>query len=230
MFYFVKFYNFDYSSFPFADGSQVPNNASPEEKKKGRTNYKLCISLFKQKISLPIFTEMKQFIKEDEVELNTSKIFYFFSPADKPSIKQIMRNEEVDFKIILNDKMNDPIASCTTKCFSYFEDNVKYEPMTSKTVLNFFSDYVPHFKCQVYIGIKCDNEIQSDQLPLFCYGLPNPIYLTELNYYSYHTLPNDWYELFTPGEKDKEKNKDAKKEESTSYKESLQFCFDPFCH
>ncbi|MCQ2819466.1 MAG: hypothetical protein MJ252_19560, partial [archaeon] len=207
MFYFVKFYNFDFSKFPFADGSQVPKNAPPQLKKKGKTNYKLCISLFKQKFFLPIFTQMKDFTEEDEVSLNTSKIFYFFSPVDKASIKQIMRNEEVEIKIVLNDKMNDPIASCTTKCFTYFEDNVRNEPMTSKTVLHFFSDYVPDFKCQVYIGIKCDDEIQSEQLQLFCYGLPDPIYLTSSDYYSHHPLPNDWYELFNPpDQKDKDKS------------------------
>ena len=33
---------------------------------------------------------------------------------------------------------------------------------------------------------------------MYCYKLPNPIYITDLNYYSYHILPNDWYELYVP--------------------------------
>jgi len=31
----------DYEKFPFEDGSQLPENATPQEKKKGKTNYKL---------------------------------------------------------------------------------------------------------------------------------------------------------------------------------------------
>ena len=66
----------DYSKFPFEDGSQLPDNATPQEKRNAKTNYKLYISIFNQKIGIPIFTEMKQFINQSEVELNASKIFY----------------------------------------------------------------------------------------------------------------------------------------------------------
>ena len=34
MFYFLKFYFMDYQKFPFEDGSQLPENATPQEKKK----------------------------------------------------------------------------------------------------------------------------------------------------------------------------------------------------
>ena len=47
-----------------------------------KTNYKLYISIFNQKIGIPIFTDMKQFINQSEVEFNTSKIFYFFSSGN----------------------------------------------------------------------------------------------------------------------------------------------------
>ena len=197
MFYFLKFYFMDYGKFPFEDGSQLPANATPQEKREGKTNYKLYISIFNQKIGMPIFTEMKQFINKSEVELNTSKIFYFFS-SEGSSVKQILKNEEVDFRIVLNDKYNEPLAQCKTTCFNNYEDNFKTKPMTAKKVLNFFSDYIKNFKCQVYLGIKNDGIVPTENLTMYCYKLPNPIYITDLNYYSYHTLPNDWYELFLP--------------------------------
>ena len=197
MFYFLKFYFMDYKEFPFEDGSQLKENATPQEKKKGKTNYKLYISIFNQKIGIPIFTEMKQFISKDEVELNTSKIFYFFS-SDTSNVKQILRNEEVEFRLVLNNKYNEPLAQCKTTCFNNYEDSFKDKPMTTKKILNFFSDYIKQFKCQMYLGLKNDGIVQTENLQMYCYKLPNPIYLTELNYYSYHTLPNDWYELYLP--------------------------------
>jgi len=197
MFYFLKFYFMDYEKFPFEDGSQLPENATPQEKKKGKTNYKLYISIFNQKIGIPIFTEMKQFLSPNEVELNTSKIFYFFS-SETSAVKQILKNEEVDFRIVLNDKYNEPLAQCKTTCFNNYEDSFKDKPMTTKKILNFFSDYIKHFKCQMYLGLKNDGIVQTENLQMYCHKLPNPIYLTELNYYSYHTLPNDWYELYLP--------------------------------
>ena len=197
MFYFLKFYFMDYEKFPFEDGSQLPENATPQEKKKGKTNYKLYISIFNQKIGIPIFTEMKQFLSPNEVELNTSKIFYFFS-SETSAVKQILKNEEVDFRIVLNDKYNEPLAQCKTTCFNNYENSFKDKPMTTKKILNFFSDYIKHFKCQMYLGLKNDGIVQTENLQMYCHKLPNPIYLTELNYYSYHTLPNDWYELYLP--------------------------------
>ena len=197
MFYFLKFYFMDYVKFPFEDGSQLPDNATPQERRQGKTNYKLYITIFNQKIGIPIFTEIKQFINKSEVELNTSKIFYFFT-SETSSIKQILKNEEVDFRIVLNDKYSEPLAECKTTLFSNYEDGFKNKPMTAKKILNFFSDYIKHFKCQLYVGLKNDGIVQTDNLQMFCYKLPNPIYITELNYYSYHTLPNDWYELFLP--------------------------------
>ena len=197
MFYFLKFYFMDYEKFPFEDGSQLPENATPQEKKKGKTNYKLYISIFNQKIGIPIFTEMKQFLSPNEVELNCSKIFYFFS-SETSAVKQILKNEEVDFRIVLNDKYNEPLAQCKTTCFNNYEDSFKDKPMTTKKILNFFSDYIKHFKCQMYLGLKNDGIVQTENLQMYCHKLPNPIYLTELNYYSYHTLPNDWYELYLP--------------------------------
>ena len=197
MFYFLKFYFMDYEKFPFEDGTQLPDNATPQEKKKGKTNYKLYISIFNQKIGIPIFKEMKQFLSPTEVELNTSKIFYFFS-SETSAVKQILKNEEVDFRIVLNDKYNEPLAQCKTTCFNNYEDSFKEKPMTTKKILNFFSDYIKHFKCQMYLGLKNDGIVQTENLQMYCHKLPNPIYLTELNYYSYHTLPNDWYELYLP--------------------------------
>ena len=197
MFYFLKFYFMDYEKFPFEDGSQLPENATPQEKKKGKTNYKLYISIFNQKIGIPIFTEMKQFLSPNEVELNCSKIFYFFS-SETSAVKQILKNEEVDFRIVLNDKYNEPLAQCKTTCFNNYEDSFKDKPMTTKKILNFFSDYIKHFKCQMYLGLKNDGIVQTENLQMYCHKLPNPIYLTDLNYYSYHTLPNDWYELYLP--------------------------------
>ena len=197
MFYFLKFYFMDYQKFPFEDGSQLPDNATPQEKKKGKTNYKLFITIFNQKISIPIFSEMKQFTHSDEVELNRSKIFYFFS-SENSSLKQILRNEEVDFRIVLNDKFNEPLAVCKTKCLSNYEESFKEKPMTTKKILNFFSDYIKYFKCQMYIGLKNDGPVQTENRQMYCYNLPNPIYITDLNYYSHHTLPNDWYELYVP--------------------------------
>ena len=197
MFYFLKFYFMDYEKFPFEDGSQVPPKATPQEKKKGKTNYKLYINIFNQKIGIPIFTEMKQFKSQSEVELNTSKIFYFFT-SETSAIKQILKNEEVDFRIVLNDKYNEPLAQCKTTCFNNYEDGFKEKPMTTKKILNFFSDYIKHFKCQMYLGLKNDGIVQTENLQMYCHKLPNPIYITELNYYSYHTLPNDWYELYLP--------------------------------
>ena len=126
-----------------------------------------------------------------------SKIFYFFS-SDTSNVKQILRNEEVDFRIVLNNKYNEPLAQCKTACFNNYEDSFKDKPMTTKKILNFFSDYIKNFKCQVYLGLKNDGLVQTENLQMYCYKLPNPIYLTELNYYSYHTLPNDWYELYLP--------------------------------
>ena len=197
MFYFVKFYIVNFSKFPFDDGSDVPLNATPAEKRNAKTNYKLYITLFNQKLSIPIFTEMKQFLTKDEVEINASKVFYFFS-TETSNIKQILRNEEVDFRIVLNDKWNEPLASCKTTCFSCYEENVKEKPMTSRIVLNFFSEYIKHFKCQAFIGLKNDGPVQTENLNMFCYKLPNPIYITDLDYYSYHSMPNDWYELYIP--------------------------------
>jgi len=50
----------------------------------------------------------------------------------------------------------------------------------------------------MYLGLINDGIVQTENLPMYCHKLPNPIYLTDLNYYSYHTLPNDWYELYLP--------------------------------
>ena len=197
MFYFLKFYFMDYQKFPFEDGSQLPENATPQEKNKGKTNYKLYITIFNQKIGIPIFTEMKQFISENEVELNTSKIFYFFT-TENSNIKQILKNEEVNFRIVLNDKYSEPLAECRTCCFNNYEESFKEKPMTTKKILNFFSDYIKHFKCQVYLGLKNDGMVQTENLQMYCYKLPNPIYITDLNYYSFHVLPSDWYELYIP--------------------------------
>lgn len=199
LFYFVRFYNFNYFKFPFADGTQVKSNLSPEEKKNGKTNYKLVIKIFKQQIELPIFTEMKDFTKKDEVELNVSKIIYFFTPTENCNVREILKKEQIEFKIVLNDKYNDPIGSCLTKCFSCFEECGKVPTITSKNVLNFFSDYVPNFKCQAHIGVQMDNKIHSNDMNLYAYynyDNKEKIYLTDNDYYSFDPLPPDWYELF----------------------------------
>lgn len=195
LFYFLKFYFFDYLAFPFKDGTE--DKTGLNDKKDTKTNYKLAITLFNQRLIIPIFTETKHFISKDEVEVNSAKMFYFFS-SESSNVKQILKNEEVDFRIILNNKWNEPLALCKTLCFSCYDDGVKEKPITSKIVLNFFSDYIKHFKCQLYLGLKNDGLVTTESLQLFCYKLPNPIYITDLDYYSYHSLPSDWHELFIP--------------------------------
>lgn len=194
IFYFLKFYNFDYLKFPF---NGKPNKKTYSDKYEAETNYTLSITLFNQKLAIPILTEEKHFVTEEEVDINKAKMFYFFT-SENSTLKQIMRNEEIEFKLILNEKWNEPLAQCKTTLFSCYDDNVKERPLTSKTILNFFSDYIKHFKCQVYFGLKNDGIVSTESLQMYCYKLPNPIYITDLDYYSYHPLPNDWYELFIP--------------------------------
>lgn len=161
------------------------------------TNYKIYIKLFNQKVKIPIFTELNKFISKDEVELNLSKIFYFFTDENS-NLKHILKNEEVDFRLVVNDDWNNPLAQCQTTCLSFFDPDTK--TVRVKNTLNFFSNQLKHFKCQVYIGLTNDGLILSENLPLYSYKLTNSIYLTESDYYSYHPFPDDWYELFIPSD------------------------------
>ncbi len=43
-----------------------------------------------------------------------------------------------------------------------------------------------------------DGEILSEHMPLYDYKLLNTIYLADIDYFSHHPLPNDWFELFLP--------------------------------
>ncbi len=90
-----------------------------------KRNFKLYIKLFDQKIGFQIFDEVDKFKSSDEVEINLSKIFYFFTqklnPSSNQSLKQFFKNEEVDFRIVIDDDWNNPLAQCQTMCLSFFE-------------------------------------------------------------------------------------------------------------
>lgn len=165
-----------------------------------KRSFKLCIKLFDQKMSFPIFDEVEKFKSSDEVEINLSKIFYFFTKnlniSSNQSLKQFFKNEEVDFRILIDDDWNNPLAQCQTMCLSFFEPDS--DTLRVKNTLNFFSSELKHFKCQVYIGLKNDHEIVSNDMNFYSYDKNNLIYLTLQNYYSYHAFPSDWYELFLP--------------------------------
>lgn len=161
------------------------------------TNYKIYIKLFNQKIGIPIFNDLEKFVSKDEVELNLSKIFYFFT-NENSNLKQILKNEEVDFRVVLNDDWNNPVAQCQTMCLSVFDPDTK--TVRVKNTLNFFSSIIKYFKCQVYVGLTNDGTILSENIPLYSYKLTNSIFLTDHDYYSYHPLPDDWYELFIPAD------------------------------
>lgn len=162
-----------------------------------KINYKLYIKLFDQKCDIPIFTDINKFVSNDEVEINMSKIFYFFT-TENTNLKQILKNEEVDFRIVMNDDWNNPIAQCQTTCLSFFDPETA--TVRVKNTLNFFSNHMKYFKCQVYIGLNNDKNILAENLPFYSYKLTNTIFLTDQDYYSHHPLPDDWYELFIPPE------------------------------
>jgi hypothetical protein len=88
------------------------------------------------------------------------------------------------------------LAQCQTMCLSFFDPDS--DTLRVKNTLNFFSSEMKHFKCQVYIGLKNDNKIISNDMNFFNYDSQNLIYLTNKNYFAYHALPSDWYELFLP--------------------------------
>ncbi len=156
-------------------------------------NYKLYIKLFDQKIGIPILEDLEKFISSDEVELNLSKIFYFFT-NEFTNLKQFLKNEEVDFRIVINDDWSNPVAQCQTNCLSFFDPETT--TVCVKNTLNFFSNELKYFKCQVYIGLTNDGNILSENLPFYGYKLSNSVFLTDNDYFSYHPLPDDWYELF----------------------------------
>lgn len=162
-------------------------------------NYKLYIKLFDQKFGIPIFNDIEKFKSHDEVEINLSKIFYLFS-TDNSSLKQILKNEEVDFRIVINDDWHNPLAQCVTTCLSFFENETATKTARVKNTLNFFSNDLKYFKCQVYVGLNNDGEILSDNILLYPFKSSNNLYLSEQDYFSYHPLPDDWYELFIPPE------------------------------
>ena len=162
------------------------------------TNYKLYIKLFDQKFGIPILNDLEKFTKIDEVEINVSKIFYFFI-NDISNLKNILKKEQVDFRLVLNDNWDNPIAQCQTSCLAFFDnETVVKSTVTVKKILNFFLTDAKFFKCQVYIGLNNDLEIPSENLPLYNYKMTGCLFLTYLDYYSYHPLPDDWLELFLP--------------------------------
>lgn len=172
LFYFLKFYFFDYPGFPFKDRTEERKN--PNDKKDTKTNYQLSVTLFNQRLTIPIFNETKNFVSKDEIEVNSAKIFYFFS-SESSNVKQILQNEEIDFRIILHNKWNEPLALCKASCFSCYDDGVKEKLLTSKVILNFFSDYIKHFKCQLYLGRKNDGLVNTESLQMFFYKFPKLI-------------------------------------------------------
>ena len=179
LFYFIRLYNLELEKIQFD----------------ANTEYKFCIKVFDQKFSIPIFEDMKQIVSKDEVDLNFAKMFYFFS-SDINSLKSLLKNEVVDFRIIRNDDWNNPVSQCQTQCFFFFES----EPSTFriKNIFNFFSDEMSFFKCQTYVGLTKDGEVSTSKMNLYNYRMKNNIYLTDPDYFSYHALPDDWYELFVP--------------------------------
>lgn len=179
LFYFIRIYNLDVSTVEF--------NAD--------TNYKLFIKVFDQKFSIPILEDKKKIISKEEIELNFAKIFYFFS-SDVNVLKSILKNEVVDFRIVKNDNYDEPFAQCQTQCFFFFENETK--TFRIKNIFNFFSDEIPFFKMQIYIGLTNDGDINTKKTILYNYRMLNNIYITEPNYYSFHPLPDDWHELFVP--------------------------------
>lgn len=62
-------------------------------------------------------------------------MFYFFSDSNS-NIKQVLKNEVVDFRITANDEWSDPIAQCQTTAFSSFD--LENKNVRIKTTLNFF--------------------------------------------------------------------------------------------
>ena len=55
-----------------------------------------------QKVSIPIFDDSRKFISPSEINLNILKIFYFFT-SDNYNLKLSLKNEIIDFRIIIND-------------------------------------------------------------------------------------------------------------------------------
>ncbi len=162
------------------------------------TNYKLYIKLFDQKFGIPILNDIEKFTKIDEVEINISKIFYFFT-NDTSNLKNILKKEQVDFRLVLNDNWDNPVAQCQTSCLGFFDNELLLKStVTVKKTLNFFLTDAKYFKCQVNIGLNNDLEIPSENLPLYNYKMTGSLFLTYLDYYSYHPLPDDWLELFLP--------------------------------
>lgn len=179
LFYFIRVYNIDVGNVEF--------NSS--------TEYKLYIKVFDEKFSIPIFEDKKKIISKEEIELNFAKIFYFFS-SEVSSLKSILKNEVVDFRIVKNDNYDQPFAQCQTQCFFFFENDTK--TFRIKNIFNFFSDEINFFKMQIYIGLTNDGDVSTNKMVLYNYKLLGNIYLTDPMYYSYHPLPDDWHELFVP--------------------------------
>jgi hypothetical protein len=175
------------------------------------TNYKLCIKLMDQKFSIPIFNEVKKFINMQEIMLNFVKIFYFFT-NENSNLKQLLKNEDVDFRILINDDWNSPLAQCNTNSLSFFDPELK--TIRVKNTLNFFSqkDNINYFSCQLYIGITNDGMVHSENLNMYSYKMTKTIFLTEPGYYSPHALPNDWYELFIGPETTYEEEEEQEKQ------------------
>jgi hypothetical protein len=162
------------------------------------TNYKLYIKLFDQRFGIPIFTDIKKFTSTDEIEINVSKIFYFFT-NDNSNLKNILKKEEVDFRLVLNDNWDNPVAQTQTSCLSFYDnESMMKNTVTVKKILNLFFSDAKYFKCQVCIGLNNDMEIPAENLPLYNYKTSASFFLTYLDYFSYHPLPDDWLELFLP--------------------------------
>ncbi len=155
----------------------------------------MYIKLFDQKYGIPIFTDINKFKSTDEVEINLSKIFYFFT-RENSNLKQVLKNEEVDFRVVINDDWHSPLAQCVTTCLAFYENENSSKTARVKNTLNFFSSQMKYFKCQVYVGLNYDGPIYTNDMPFYDYKFSEIIYLTNQNYFSHHELPNGWYELF----------------------------------
>lgn len=175
----------------------------PKEKNGKKCSYKLAIKIFDQRVVIPVFEDANSISFEEntedgkfyEVELNFSKIFYFFCD-DNSNLKATLKNESIDFRLIQNDDWVNPIAQCQTFCLSIFDLETK--TVRVKNTLYFFSNEMKIFKCQIYIGLTNDGKISTHNVNLYSYKVFNSIYLSDEHYFSYHPIPDEWFELFVP--------------------------------
>jgi len=123
----------------------------------GRKNkYSLYITFLDKFFSIPILNEPRKILNKEEIEINMSKIYYFFTNSNnqnncsKKELKKILTTETIDIRFVLNDDFNNPISSCQTILLNYldFDDD---KSIICKKTLNFFSSdkRIKYFICHV---------------------------------------------------------------------------------